>query len=125
MVSATLSFLRDDSGREEAKVLHFGARLETICNDLADAGRPVTYDDPTDVTLRGRPFALKRAFTNLIDNAVMFGGKITQFLHHVQGRDPCHHSAGSDWWAVRTPSIHVRKGATAVSPTRWKHKRSP
>jgi signal transduction histidine kinase len=80
MVSATLSFLRDDSGREEAKVLDIGALLETICDDIADAGRPVSFDGPADVTLRCRPIALKRAFTNLIDNAVKYGGTATVSL---------------------------------------------
>jgi signal transduction histidine kinase len=75
MVSATLSFLRDDGGREDAKVLHIGALLETICDDMADAGRSVRYDGPADVMLRGRPVALKRAFTNLVDNAVKYGGR--------------------------------------------------
>src|SRR3954470_21563662 len=42
---------------------------------MADAGRPVSFDGPADVTLRCRPIALKRAFTNLIDNAVKYGGK--------------------------------------------------
>lgn len=86
MVSATLSFLRDDRGREEAKVLHIGALLETICNDLSDTGRPVSYDGPADVTFQGRPVALKRALINLIDNAVKYGGQAMVSLRAHQDR---------------------------------------
>lgn len=74
MISATLAFLREDGGREEAKVVDIRALLETICDEMADAGRPVHCDGPADVTLRCRRVALKRALSNLIDNAVKYGG---------------------------------------------------
>jgi two-component system OmpR family sensor kinase len=80
MVSATLSFLKDDGGREETRVVEVGALLETICDDMADAGRPVRFDGPTGATMRCRPMALKRALTNLIENAVKYGGSTTVSL---------------------------------------------
>lgn len=80
MVSATLSFLRDDGGQEEAKPVDVGALLETICDDMADAGRPVRFEGPTGATMRCRPIALKRALTNLVENAVKYGGTAAVLL---------------------------------------------
>jgi two-component system OmpR family sensor kinase len=80
MVAATLSFLQDDGGREETKVVDVSALLETICDDMADAGWPVRFEGPAGVTMRCRPIGLKRAFANLIGNAVKYGGSALVFL---------------------------------------------
>lgn len=80
MVSATLSFLRDDGGREETKVVDVSALLETICDDMTDAGRAVRFEGPPGTTMRCRPVALKRALTNLIENAVKYGGSADVFF---------------------------------------------
>ncbi|KJB91145.1 hypothetical protein N826_31915 [Skermanella aerolata KACC 11604] len=74
MISATLSFLKDDGRREETRVVDVGALLGTICDDMADAGRPVRFEGMTGAAMRCRPIALKRALTNLIENAVKYGG---------------------------------------------------
>lgn len=86
MVSATLSFLRDDGGREEAKVVDVSALLATICDDLSDAGHPVTFRGPTGTTMRCRPIGLKRAFANLIENALKYGGRACVTLRALPNR---------------------------------------
>jgi signal transduction histidine kinase len=78
MVSATLAFGRDTSGTEPAVTLDLGALLRTVLDEVTDA-RPdatdhVAFESQGHVTLRGRPVALKRAFANLISNAVKYGG---------------------------------------------------
>ena len=35
----------------------------------------LTYEGPPHLTVRARPLALKRALTNLVANAVMYGGR--------------------------------------------------
>ncbi len=77
MVSATLAFGRDTSDMEPAVPLDLAALLRTILDETGDA-RPsqadgLTLDAAAHVTLRGRPVALKRAFANLIGNAVKYG----------------------------------------------------
>jgi signal transduction histidine kinase len=77
MVSATLAFGRDTSDMEPAVPLDLAALLRTIMDEIADA-RPdsadgLALDAAAHVTLRGRPVALKRAFANLIGNAVKYG----------------------------------------------------
>ncbi len=47
--------------------------LQTIANDYADQDIEIAYAGPSHAVYRGRPFALKRAFANLIENAVKYG----------------------------------------------------
>lgn len=73
MVGSTLAFLRDGTDREQTEVVDLAAMLETICNTMSDAGRAIAFNGLAHAPLRCRPSALKRAFTNLIDNAVKYG----------------------------------------------------
>ncbi len=75
MLDATLSFARDDASAEPRTSVDLSSLLQTLCDDLADAGQPVAYDGPHRVTLACRPAALGRALANLIDNAVKYGGE--------------------------------------------------
>jgi len=73
MLDSTLAFLRGDQRGEERKPIDLGSLLETISSDLADLGHDVTLTRTTPVVLRGRHLALKRAFGNLVENAVKYG----------------------------------------------------
>jgi signal transduction histidine kinase len=75
MLDATLSFARDDAAKEPRSRVDLAALLQSLCDDLADAGQPVTYAGPDSLTFDGRPLALRRAFSNLIGNAVAYGGE--------------------------------------------------
>ena len=74
-LDATLSFARDDASAEPRTSVDLSSLLQTLCDDLADAGQPVSYEGPHRVTIGCRPAALSRAFANLIDNAVKYGGE--------------------------------------------------
>ena len=80
MLDATLTYLRDEMGRDEPKVTDLAAMLQTICNDEADAGNPVVYEGPDQAPLLCRGPAIKRAFANVIGNAVKYGGEARVFL---------------------------------------------
>lgn len=73
MVDSALAFFRDDLQDEEATAFDFPELLRTIADDYADQGHQVAYHGVDHFAHRGRPFALKRAFTNLVDNAVKYG----------------------------------------------------
>ena len=77
MLDATLSFARDDASAEPRTSVDLSSLLQTLCDDLADAGQPVAYEGPDRVTIACRPAALRRAIANLIDNAVKYGGGAT------------------------------------------------
>jgi signal transduction histidine kinase len=74
MIEATLAFLRDDSSNEEVEPVDLMAILETIRADASDAGEQVDIEGPRQLVVIGRHLALKRALTNLIQNAVKYGG---------------------------------------------------
>jgi signal transduction histidine kinase len=74
MVEATLAYLRGEAEAEEPRPADLAAILRTLCDDAADRGDAVTYGGPDRVPLRLRPVAVKRAFANLIDNAMKYGG---------------------------------------------------
>lgn len=70
MLNSTLAFLKGDRDHEPARLVDLASILESLCADHADLGHDVRYAGGAHATLRGRPLALKRAFANLIGNAV-------------------------------------------------------
>lgn len=74
MADSALSFFRDDYKDEEATAFDFAGLLRTIVDDYSDQGATVGYVGPARFALCGRPFSLRRACMNLVDNAVKWGG---------------------------------------------------
>lgn len=74
MIDAVLEFLRTDKEAEAIEQVDLSAVLQTIADDAADAGQNVKVHAPLNLVIRGRHLALKRAFTNLVQNAVRYGG---------------------------------------------------
>jgi signal transduction histidine kinase len=74
MIGAALSYARDDASGEPSRPTDLTALTQSIVDDLAATGMPVTLDPPAGPAVRDcRPPALKRALVNLIDNAVKYG----------------------------------------------------
>jgi signal transduction histidine kinase len=73
MVDEALAFFRDDAIAEDTTSFDLPHVLLTIANDYADQGIDIAYSGPAHAVYRGRPLTLKRALTNLIDNAVKYG----------------------------------------------------
>jgi signal transduction histidine kinase len=73
MIDSVLSFIQSES--EEAPVkFDLAVLLETIVNDMQDAGFSVHYESNiNNLFYVGQIQALKRAFVNLLDNAVKYG----------------------------------------------------
>jgi signal transduction histidine kinase len=74
MIEATLAFARDDAAVEPLRRIDLAALLVAIVDDLADAGLNVAMAPAAPVTMSCQPVALRRAFVNLLDNAVKYGG---------------------------------------------------
>ena len=74
MIAATLDFAKDDSQRSKMVKLEFSSLLTSLCDDLHDVHQNVHYHAFTKkIVLQGRPLPLKRAFNNIIENALKYG----------------------------------------------------
>jgi signal transduction histidine kinase len=73
MIEATLKFARDEAVAEPPRPADITALLQSVADDMSDAGLPTTMKPAEPIVCECRPAALKRAFTNLIENAVKYG----------------------------------------------------
>jgi two-component system osmolarity sensor histidine kinase EnvZ len=68
MIGGYLAFARGE-GTEEAQPVDLAALLEEVATGARRAGAVVEFAAPRELTLRLRPDAVRRAVTNLVDNA--------------------------------------------------------
>jgi signal transduction histidine kinase len=73
MIAATLSFASGDAKGEPARSIDVASLLISICDDFADRGASVSYEGPDHAQLSCQPVMMKRALTNIVDNAVKYG----------------------------------------------------
>jgi signal transduction histidine kinase len=74
MIRQSLTYLRDQSVPLRRQPVDMGALLETLCDDFRDMGHEVKFTGPRDVVLVCEPDLLTRAISNVVDNAIKFGG---------------------------------------------------
>lgn len=74
MVGETLGFIRDDAVQEPTVRLSLNELLDDLARRYRTLGQPLDWPGGSQLFCRGRPLALKRALTNLIDNALQHGG---------------------------------------------------
>ncbi|MEA5098770.1 MAG: ATP-binding protein [Burkholderiaceae bacterium] len=74
MLDATLDYLRGESVEEEWQVLDIDALLDSMTEDAKESGRDVTLTG-TAQPIMSRPLTLRRALSNLIENALRYGHK--------------------------------------------------
>ena len=76
MVESVLIYLRGGEPREPATMIHIATSVQTICDQFADMGNDIGYYGPDDAAIEGYPEEIRRAVTNLVDNAIRYGSKI-------------------------------------------------
>ena len=74
MLKESLDAARGQTSREPHQKVDLAALVRSLVDDLSDAGGAVTCDGPERLVLLCRPVALRRALSNLIDNAIRYGG---------------------------------------------------
>ena len=72
MIASTLTFAREGYEVEESQDIDLSALVGSICDDIQDAGYSITSSLTDSLIFRGKPIALQRAVTNVIENAVKF-----------------------------------------------------
>ncbi len=75
MVASSLAFAKDEATSEPRQAIDLSALLGAICDEASDAGQDAEFAWDGRLVYRGRPLALKRLFTNLVENAVRYGGR--------------------------------------------------
>lgn len=75
MISAALAFVRDTTREGERTPLELSSLLESLCDEMAETGADTQVELGEKVVLHGDPLALRRLFTNLLENAVKFGNR--------------------------------------------------
>ena len=73
MIGSTLQYAREQAADEPRRSTDVTALVQSVVDDMADAGLDVTMAPAEPVSIRCQPAALKRALTNLIGNAVKYG----------------------------------------------------
>lgn len=73
MIASVLSFAHEDAKKEAPETVDLAALVESICDDLAEAGMPVEFTGPERLPYACRRMAMRRTVTNLVDNAVKYG----------------------------------------------------
>lgn len=77
MVEETLRFARDDSIDETAREVDLAELAQEVAAEMTELGYPVAWDGPGTMLYRCRPLAIRRALTNLLDNAVRHGTEVS------------------------------------------------
>lgn len=74
MIAATLGFVRDTQRPAERTKLELSSLLESVMDEAAETGGEATVERSEKVIVEGDPVALKRLVSNLVDNALKYGG---------------------------------------------------
>lgn len=82
MIASVLKVSKDTALDEPRQPVDLSALVEAICNDMADTGANVDFSGPGKLIYDCHRMSLKRAFTNLIENAVKYGGIARVKIEH-------------------------------------------
>lgn len=73
MLDSTLAFARDDAAEEARTQTDIAALVQSLCDDMADGGQPVSCRTPGRLAYVCAPGAIKRAVQNIVVNAIKYG----------------------------------------------------
>jgi signal transduction histidine kinase len=85
LVASFIAFARDDPAEEARVRLDLAALLQSIADDHAEHGRNVTFEGEDRVVITGQSLGLKRVFSNLVENALKYGGAARIRLRREEG----------------------------------------
>lgn len=74
MISATLGFVSDATRPRERTKLELASLIESIIDEAAETGANASAETAEKLVIEGDPIALRRLVTNLVENALKYGG---------------------------------------------------
>lgn len=72
MINSALSFFRDETRLETTTPFDLAELLQTLIDDFRDQQITMNFQGPANLVYHGRPLGLKRAVTNLMENAIKY-----------------------------------------------------
>lgn len=86
LVASFIAFARDDPAEEARVRLDLSALVQSLADDHAVAGRGVSFESSEDrFVVTGQSLGLRRLFSNLLDNALKYGGAARIKLRREEG----------------------------------------
>lgn len=80
MLDSLLAYLGGQEDPEPRRRTDLAAIAMTVVDDAVDMGRSATYAGPDHAPVQVRPVSLKRAISNIVENALHYGGQATLTL---------------------------------------------
>ena len=84
MVDETLNYMRGEDNSEAIQKIDITALIESLALDLHDAGHKINFTRGNQILFHGRPLALKRCLTNLLENAIYYGDSATVYVEELE-----------------------------------------
>jgi len=73
ILDSTLSFAKEHSNNEARTDVDLAVLVQSLCDDYADTGKAVEYNGPEHLTFHCAPVSIRRALSNIINNAIQYG----------------------------------------------------
>jgi signal transduction histidine kinase len=80
MIASLLAFLAGDDDPEPPTLCDLAVIVATLVDNAVDRGGDATYEGPEHLDIVIRASAMRRAISNLIDNALHYGDKVVVML---------------------------------------------
>jgi len=85
MIGSTLRYLRDGSSRIDREICDMSSLLQSICDDFWDTGAQIFFEGPERLEVECSADEMMRAISNLCDNGLKFGSRVTVTLGQEGG----------------------------------------
>ena len=89
LIDASLTVVREQATAVPPSLMDLGAMLQSLADDRAELGQPVSLAEPAGgampLRVRARPASLRRIVDNLVDNALRYGHSATLAVHLTDG----------------------------------------
>ncbi|MGY4398258.1 two-component system osmolarity sensor histidine kinase EnvZ [Sphingomonas sp. UYAg733] len=74
MVASLLAFLNGEDDPEQPAMIDIAVLATTIVDEVSDRGETASYTGPEHLEVKLRQIAIRRALSNLVENAIHYGG---------------------------------------------------